>query len=127
MRDLKADLTIMTEEKERCRKLAVDWALKADGYRIALERCENMKLAREFEELLQTTSIPIAVEKVRSLQVENAKLRGTLKKAIANIKPHHTLCINKNGCNYISAVTKLPDCLACDDWEWAELGRVTSE
>lgn len=59
------DATI--EEKERCRKLAVDWALKSDGYQMALERCENMKLAHEFEELLGTTSIPVAVEKVRGL------------------------------------------------------------
>ena len=47
--------------------LAVDYALKADSFESALKRCENMKLAREFEDLLQTTSIPVAVEKVREL------------------------------------------------------------
>lgn len=61
------ELADMTAEKERCRLLAVDWSLKADGYKASLEMCENMKLAHEFEELLQTTSIPVAVEKVKGL------------------------------------------------------------
>jgi len=67
-------LIAMTAEKERCRQLAVEWSLKADGYRISFERCENMKLAREFEDLLQTTSIPVAVEKVKELIYESEQL-----------------------------------------------------
>jgi len=65
--ELRQELADMTAEKERCRLLAVDWSLKADGYKASLEMCQNMKLAHEFEDLLQTTSIPIAVEKVRGM------------------------------------------------------------
>jgi spore coat polysaccharide biosynthesis protein SpsF (cytidylyltransferase family) len=68
----------MEAEKERCRKLAVENALKADGYRHSLELCENMKLAHEFEDLLQTTSIPVAVEKVRGLIAINAQIDSLL-------------------------------------------------
>lgn len=64
---LQVALEATIAEKERCRNLAVDYALKSDEYKIRFERCENMKLAREFEDLLQTTSIPVAVKKVRSL------------------------------------------------------------
>ena len=71
--ELKQELADMTAEKERCRKLAVDWSLKSDGFEARLNQCENMKLAHEFEELLQTTSIPVAVEKVKGLMaVRNA-------------------------------------------------------
>lgn len=58
----------LEDEKERCRKLAVEYALQSDEYKIKLERCENMKLAREFESLLQTTSIPVAVDRVKKMQ-----------------------------------------------------------
>lgn len=64
---LKEDFVAMSIEKERCRKLAVDYSLMADSYKASLERCENMKLAHEFEDLLGTTSIPIAVEKLKVL------------------------------------------------------------
>jgi hypothetical protein len=68
----------MEAEKERCRLLAVDYALKSDDYKMRLEMCENMKLAREFEDLLQTTSIPVAVEKVRGLMAINAQIDSLL-------------------------------------------------
>ncbi len=64
---LQVALDATIAEKERCRNLAVDWALKSDGFEMALRRCENMKLAHEFENLLQTTSIPVAVEKLKEL------------------------------------------------------------
>ena len=64
---LQVALDATIAEKERCRNLAVDWALKSDGFEMALRRCENMKLAHEFENLLQTTSIPVAVENVKEL------------------------------------------------------------
>lgn len=54
-------------EKERIRQLAVDYSCKADGLQMDLQMCQNMKLAREFENLLGTTSIPVAVKKIKAL------------------------------------------------------------
>jgi hypothetical protein len=54
-------------EKERIRQLAVDYSCEADGLRMDLEMHQNMKLAREFESLLGTTSIPVAVKKIKAL------------------------------------------------------------
>ena len=71
---LENDFIAMTAEKERCRKLAVDYSLMADSYKARLERCENMKLAYEFEELLGTTSIPVAVEKLKELLLKQKAL-----------------------------------------------------
>ena len=76
---LQVALEATIAEKERCRLLAVDYALKADSYKASLELCENMKLAREFEELLQTTSIPVAVERVRRLMVLKKTVEALIK------------------------------------------------
>lgn len=85
--ELRQELADMTAEAERYRNLAVDWSLKSDVFEMRLNQCENMKLAHEFEELLQTTSIPVAVEKVRGLfseleqaQSDNAALVEALSK-----------------------------------------------
>lgn len=64
---LTAALQATIAEKERVRQLAVNYSCKVDSYRMDLEMCQNMKLAREFEELLGTTDIAEAVEKVREL------------------------------------------------------------
>jgi len=82
---LQVALQATVEEKERCRKLAVEYALKADGYQTALERCENMKLAREFEELLQTTSIPVAVDKVKATFAELEQYKRALELACRHL------------------------------------------
>jgi len=97
---LQVALQATVEEKERCRKLAVDWSLKADVYKASLEMCENMKLAREFEELLQTTSIPVAVEKVRGMMA-----------VVAAVKSVCAGCPNEAKCNpdvCVYGVTKQP-------------------
>ena len=75
---LQVALEATIAEKERCRLLAVDYALKSDEYKMRLEMCENMKLAHEFEDLLQTTSIPVAVERLKELIVK-ASLVGEAK------------------------------------------------
>lgn len=77
--ELQQSLIDMTAEKERCRKLAVENALKTDGYKASLEMCENMKLAHEFEELLQTTSIPIAVNKLKEIKRQLAEAEELMK------------------------------------------------
>ena len=64
---LQVTLEATIAEKERCRKLAVEHSVNAAGLEQKLSMCENMKLAHEFEELLQTTSIPVAVEKLKGL------------------------------------------------------------
>ena len=76
---LEMELADMITEKERCRNLAVDWSLKADGYKASLEMCQNMKLAHEFEDLLQTTSIPVAVEKVKGLMALKKSVEALIK------------------------------------------------
>jgi hypothetical protein len=58
------------------------------------------------------------LEQIALLEAKNIELRKQLNAAIKQIKPHHTICANREGCNYISAVTRLPDCCACEDWEW---------
>jgi len=80
-----AEFKGLMEEKERVRQLAVEYSLLADGYKQSLEFCKNMKLAKEFEELLETTSIPVAVEKLKGLvtqlaeaQADNAVVLGKL-------------------------------------------------
>ena len=82
-------LELMTEEKERCRKLAIDYSLKADGYKMDLEMCQNMRLAKEFakeldpEDLHDTEHIAVALELLRGIKAENAKLREALEEIIA--------------------------------------------
>ena len=71
---LTAALQATIAEKERVRQLAVNYSCKVDSYRMDLQMCQNMKLAREFEELLGTTDIAEAVEKVRELIAHNAFL-----------------------------------------------------
>lgn len=58
------------------------------------------------------------LEQIMMQDVIIEDLRKQLIAAIECIKPHHTICRNREGCNYISAVTHLPDCIACDDWQW---------
>ena len=83
---LENDFITMTAEKERCRKLAVDYALKSDSFEMRLNQCENMKLAHEFEDLLQTTSIPVAVEKVKGLMAELEEYKQAYKALCFPIK-----------------------------------------
>jgi len=77
---LQVALEATIAEKERCRKLAVEHSVNAAGLEQKLSMCENMKLAREFEELLQTTSIPVAVERLKELlAVQDAAERAVCK------------------------------------------------
>ena len=64
---LQAALQATIAEKERVRQLAVDYSCQVDGLRMDLQMCENMKLAREFEDILGTTSIPVAVERLKAM------------------------------------------------------------
>jgi len=61
------------------------------------------------------------LEQIMMKEVIIEDLRKQLMVAIKCIKPHHTICHNREGCTYISAVTRLPDCCACDDWQWEQL------
>lgn len=78
---LQVALDATIAEKERCRELAVEYSMKADGYKASLEMCQNLKLAREFEELLQTTSIPVAVENLQNLIITLATYKRALELA----------------------------------------------
>ena len=61
-----------------------------------------------------------------TLQAENEKLRDELEQvkwerdaAIKDIwVPYWISCKNGENCDFVSAITGMPDCAGCNDWEW---------
>jgi hypothetical protein len=86
-----------------------------------LDRKDNILAERDAE--IERLNIDLnracdAAMKVAGECDELAKRCAALK---GLIKPHHTLCLHGKGCDYISAVTHRPDCMACDDFELDEV------
>lgn len=67
-----------------------------------------------------------AATALSTLQAENKKLRAELERVKAErdaaIKdiwvPKWISCKHGENCGFISAVTGMPDCTGCADWEW---------
>ena len=67
-----------------------------------------------------------AATALSTLQAENEKLRAELERvkaerdaAIKDIwMPKWISCKNGENCDFLSAVTGMPDCVGCNNWEW---------
>ena len=67
-----------------------------------------------------------AATALSTLQAENEKLRADLEQVKAErdaaIKdiwvPKWISCKNGGNCSFVSAITGMPDCAGCDNWEW---------
>lgn len=67
-----------------------------------------------------------AATALSTLQAENEKLRAGLEQVKAErdaaIKdiwvPKWISCKNGENCSFVSAITGMPDCAGCDNWEW---------
>ena len=67
-----------------------------------------------------------AATALSTLQAENEKLRAELEQVKAErdaaIKdiwvPKWISCKNAENCSFVSAITGMPDCAGCDNWEW---------
>ena len=96
---------------------------------------EQLKKSADFEDYPVVASFAAIIEKkylreaataLSTLQAENEKLRAELERVKAErnaaIKdiwvPKWISCKHGESCGFISAVTGMPDCTGCADWEW---------
>ena len=67
-----------------------------------------------------------AATALSTLKAENEKMRAEMEQVKAErdaaIKdiwvPKWISCKNGENCSFVSAITGMPDCAGCDNWEW---------
>lgn len=72
-----------------------------------------------------------AATALSTLQAENEKLRAELERvkrerdaAVEDIwVAEWVSCKNRKNCSFVSAVTGVPDCAGCNNWEWRGLQK----
>ena len=61
-------------------------------------------------------SLPV----VRELQEQLAKVTAERDAAVEalSLRPHKSTCKHGDHCDFVSAITGVPNCSRCDEWEW---------
>lgn len=111
-------LSTLQAENEKLKNAADSWKKKWAGLDKAVR---NGSVYRPMQEELNLTH-----EENQSLKDENEKLRAELDSvkcerdaAIEDIwVPKWISCKNGENCSFVSAITGMPDCAGCDNWEW---------
>ena len=106
--DLSRELEQTKIELESMRNATNSLKMHLDS---AEARCDTLdKLVKEYQEQL----IPGYRERAEKAERERDAAVEDLSK-----RPHRTTCKHGEHCDYISVITGMPDCHACDEWEWS--------
>lgn len=96
------------------------------GYEKLIERLRTDSLYADKASLEIMDLCMDAATALSTLQAENKKLRAEMEQVKAErdaaIKdiwvPKWISCKNGENCSFVSAITGMPDCAGCDNWEW---------
>ena len=110
LREAATALSTLQAENKRLNKIVCSIPTTPDSARTVSQYDKEMSMCAYLDDL----------------EAENEKLRGELEQVKAErdaaIKdiwvPKWISCKNAENCSFVSAITGMPDCAGCDNWEW---------
>lgn len=117
---LQAENSQLRESRDHWKRLAHELSEGVNGKDAEHERlqAENEKLRADvirFNDMLSSYQNVLVPE----LRAELEQVKAERDAAIKDIwVPKWISCKNGENCSFVSAITGMPDCAGCDNWEW---------